>query len=73
MYKVYGRVSCSWCERAKDLLKTKDLDFEYISLDNPETLKAFFEQHPTAPRTVPQIFKDEEYIGGYNELHASLK
>lgn len=73
MYKVYGRVSCSWCQRAKDLLKEKGLAFEYIGLDDPATLMSFFEQHPTVPRTVPQIFKDEDYIGGYNDLRASLK
>ena len=33
MYKVYGTRICLYCDKAENLLKTKDLPFEKIYID----------------------------------------
>ena len=68
LYKVYGKEPCPYCAMAKALLESLGEPYEYITLKSPDELR---ELVPTA-RTVPQIFKDGEYIGGFNELKASF-
>lgn len=74
MYTIYSRDNCGYCVRAKTLLKNKGIEYE--ELDVADHREALLERvaaggHPQ-PRTVPQIFKDEEYIGGYTELAQSF-
>ncbi len=72
MYKIYGKQDCSACTSAKALLDSKGLEYEYLLLGEYFTLPELFELCPIAPRTFPQIFKGDEYIGGNSELRASL-
>ncbi len=66
---VYTTGYCPYCVRAKDLLKRKGTAFEEINLDGKaqelENLKK-----RTGLRTVPQIFINDQLIGGYSELSA---
>ena len=39
MYKVYGTRICLYCDKAENLLKTKDLPFEKIYIDKGAVLK----------------------------------
>ena len=65
--KVYSWAVCPYCVRAKELLKSKNLDFEDISLDGKrDELLALVKQ--TGQRTVPQIFIGDQFIGGFSEL-----
>jgi len=53
--------------RAKQLLSSKGIAFEEINLDGKEDeLKALKDR--TGWRTVPQIFIDDELVGGFTEL-----
>jgi glutaredoxin 3 len=66
---VYTTTFCPYCVRAKNLLKQKGILFTEIDLEqNPEELAAL--KHKTGMRTVPQIFIDDELIGGFSELQA---
>jgi glutaredoxin len=67
MFVIYGKEACSYCVKAVDFLKEKNLEFEYISLDSPEKLGKFKSDFPNA-KTVPYILKDDFYIGGYSDL-----
>lgn len=67
MVKIWGRPSCSFCERAKQLCEQYSLKYEYILIDGPEKLRELQELVPEA-RTVPQIFWNGNYIGGYTEF-----
>lgn len=65
--KIYTWTVCPYCDRAKALLKAKGVDYQEINLDGKdEELKALREK--TGLRTVPQIFINEELIGGYTDL-----
>jgi len=65
--KIYTKTTCGYCTLAKKFLDSKDIAYEEVSLENPEILNEFKEQHPNV-RTVPQIFINNERIGGYQEL-----
>jgi len=70
---VWSNVGCSYCEQAKNLLKAKDIEFEERNIAHGTwTVKQLQEAVPGA-RTVPQIFIDDKYIGGYQELQAHLE
>lgn len=65
--KVYTRKRCPYCTSAKIWLKQKDYQFEEISLDNKDVLQEFIGHNPGVT-TVPQIFVNNERIGGFSEL-----
>jgi len=66
MYKVYGTTICLYCDKAENLLKTKDLPFEKIYIDQDEDAKDYIVKQGF--RTVPQIWLDDKWIGGYDDL-----
>ncbi len=51
------------------LLKKKGVDFEDVSVDSNGDLRDEIERR-SGRRTVPQIFIDDESIGGFDELYA---
>jgi len=68
---MYSTAVCPYCIRAEQLLQRKGVrEIEKIRVDlQPELRVAMMEK--TGRRTVPQIYINEQYIGGYDEL-ASL-
>ena len=66
MYKIYTQNNCGYCVAAKNLLDKKGEQYEEIHLENNPDAKNKLKQDGL--RTVPQIWLDEEYIGGYVEL-----
>jgi|TARA_A200000113_G_scaffold218893_1_gene226974 glutaredoxin 3 len=66
MYKVYGTRICLYCDKAENLLKTKDLPFEKIYIDEDDDAKSYIVEQGF--KTVPQIWLDDKWIGGYDDL-----
>ena len=66
MYKVYGTRICLYCDKAENLLKTKDLPFEKIYIDEDDDAKSYIVE--PGFKTVPQIWLDDKWIGGYDDL-----
>jgi glutaredoxin 3 len=64
---IWGQPLCKYCDMSKRLLTLKNIDFEYKEIGSGYTKEDLLEAVPTA-RSVPQIFHDEVYIGGYEEL-----
>ncbi|MDC0423136.1 glutaredoxin 3 [Methylophilaceae bacterium] len=65
---MYTSQFCPYCSSAERLLKSKGLDIsEKIYIDKyPEELTKMMEM--TGKRTVPQIYINQKYIGGFDEL-----
>jgi ribonucleoside-diphosphate reductase alpha chain len=57
--KIITKPDCPYCVKAKILLKEKQISYTEIAYAN-------IEEFPYA--TVPQIWIDDEHIGGYTEL-----
>lgn len=67
MIKVYTKDHCPYCVYAKDLLKSLNLPFEEIPLGSDHTAIMDLVAK-TGMRTLPQIFINDELIGGYTDL-----
>ena len=68
---VWSKYDCPYCEQAKSLLKLKGIEFEERKIGDGWTREDLLEAVPTA-RTVPQIFLDEQLVGGFTELRQHL-
>jgi glutaredoxin 3 len=66
---VYTTHFCAYCVRAKMLLKAKGVHYEEIDVSHNHEARAWLVK-ATGQRTVPQIFINEESIGGFDELRA---
>ena len=64
---VWSKYHCPYCDQAKSLLKMKGIAFEERNINEDWTKEQLLEAVPTA-RTVPQIFLDDQHIGGFTEL-----
>lgn len=64
---VWSKYNCPFCDQAKALLKQKGIEFEERKIGDGYTREDLLEAVPNA-RTVPQIFLDDELIGGFTEL-----
>ena len=70
---VWSKTPCPYCDQAKALLKQKGIEFEERNItEGTWTRENLLEAVPNA-RTVPQIFLDEQLIGGFNELRQHLQ
>jgi len=66
---IYTTMTCPYCFKAKGLLKKEGIDFNEISVGLNASLRA--EMAEKAGKTsVPQIWFDEDHVGGCDELHA---
>lgn len=66
---VYTTDYCGYCVSAKSLLKSKNIPFEEIDVSKDQALRLEIARR-SGRRTVPQIFIDDESIGGFMELKA---
>jgi len=68
---VYSKSACPFCIAAKQLLEQKQIPYIEFNVENEGYKRILFEKVPGV-KTVPQIFLDEEYIGGLNQLKERL-
>jgi len=65
--EIYSKSNCSYCVMAMNFFDSKNMDYEVYSADDPKIFSEMMERNPQA-RTVPQIFIDDQLIGGYTDL-----
>ena len=74
--KIYSKSSCVYCKMAKALMRDFGLTYEEIIMDEDETRQSFYKEQSellkTEIKSVPQIFMDSLYIGGYQQLKEKL-
>ncbi len=64
---VWSKNQCPYCDKAKALLKNRNIKFEERKIGEGWTKEDLLEAVPTA-RTVPQIIIGGNSIGGYDQL-----
>lgn len=66
---MYTKPFCGFCAAAKALFKKKDISYTEINIGGNATLRE--EMIARSGRsTVPQIFINDEHIGGYDDMAA---
>ena len=67
--QLYGSETCSYCTAARMLLKKKGLSWEEIPVGFDRAKRQEMIER-SGRQTVPQIFINEQPIGGFDELYA---
>ena len=65
---VYSGPLCAFCDAAKRLLGRNNLSFKEIDISTDPNLMDEMINKSGGKRTIPQIFFDEDHVGGYQEL-----
>lgn len=66
---IYSKSDCPWCEKAKKLLDSYNFPYEEKVLNIDYTKEELAKLLPENTKiTVPQIFRGDQYIGGYDTL-----
>ena len=70
IYTIYTQSLCGYCDAAEELMKEKNISFVEISLDYDQDARKMLKGMNC--KTVPQIFAEEQHIGGYTDLRNFL-
>ena len=67
---IFGKDTCCFCLKSKELLDNNNIEYKYILMDE---VSAYYQTNylnkvPNTYKTVPQIFIDNKFIGGYSDL-----
>lgn len=67
---LYTKTTCPYCINAKRLLESKGVAYEEILFPNlSDDEKEALSQKTNGYRTVPQIFINDVFIGGFDQLN----
>ena len=67
--EIYTWRSCPFCIQAKQLLKSKGVDFIEYSIDGDEAARSQMQVRANGRRSVPQIFINDQHVGGCDDLY----
>jgi glutaredoxin 3 len=67
--EIYTTPICPYCVAAKQLLTQKGASFTEIDVSRDNDLRQVMMQRAHGKRTVPQIFIDDQHIGGCDDLY----
>ena len=70
---MYTGPMCNFCDAAKRLFSRNNLKYEEIDISSKDGLKDEMIKKANGKRTIPQIFFDDQHIGGYDEIRALEK
>ena len=65
---MYTGPMCNFCEAAKRLFSRNNLKYQEIDISSKEGLREEMIKKANGKRTIPQIFFDNQHVGGYVEL-----
>ncbi|MGY6528349.1 MAG: glutaredoxin 3 [Cyanobacterium sp.] len=68
--EIYTWSSCPFCIRAKALLQQKNVDFTEYCIDGDRPGRQKMSERANGRTSVPQIFIDDEHIGGCDDIYA---
>jgi len=70
---IYTGALCSFCDAAKKLLTRNNAEYKEINISTVDGAMDEMITKANGKRTVPQIFFDDQHIGGYDDIRALEK
>jgi len=70
---IYTGPLCNFCDAAKRLLARNNAEYKEINIATTDGAMDEMIKKANGRRTVPQIFFDEQHIGGYDDIRALEK
>ena len=68
--EIYYWTTCPYCTRARQLLDEKGVEYTGYDITGDEDARAKMVARTGGPKSVPQIFIDDQHIGGCDDLYA---
>ena len=70
---IYTGPLCNFCDAAKRLLTRNNVEYKEINIASVDGAMDEMITKASGKRTIPQIFFDDQHIGGYDEVRAIEK
>ena len=70
---MYTGPLCNYCDAAKRLLTRNNVKYNEINIATVDGAMDEMIKKANGKRTIPQIFFDDQHIGGYDETRALEK
>ena len=70
---IYTGPFCNYCDAAKRLLTRNNASYKEINIATVDGAKEEMIKKANGKMTIPQIFFDDQHIGGYDEVRALEK
>ena len=70
---IYTGPLCNYCEAAKRLLQRNNATYNEINIATVDGAMDEMIKRANGKRTVPQIFFDDQHIGGYDDIRVLEK
>lgn len=67
--EIYTWKTCPFCIRAKQLLHEKGVEFTEYAIDGDNTARSKMAERSHGQHSVPQIFINDQHIGGCDDIH----
>jgi len=70
---IYTGPLCNYCEAAKRLLTRNNANYDEIDISKVDGAMDEMIKKANGKRTIPQIFFEDQHIGGYDDVRALEK
>ena len=70
---IYTGPLCNYCDAAKRLLTRNKVEYQEINIATVDGAMDEMIKKANGKKTIPQIFFDDQHIGGYDEVRALEK
>ncbi len=67
--EVYSTQTCPYCVKAKNLLSGKGAEYTEVDVTTDFDARQALVERANGMRTVPQIFINDQHIGGFDDLN----
>ncbi|TYT62838.1 glutaredoxin 3 [Natrialba swarupiae] len=68
--EIYTKENCPYCDKAKDLFDSKGIEYEEYNVTGDEQLFSEMVDRAEGRKTAPEVFVDDELIGGWDDTSA---
>lgn len=68
--EIYTWSTCPFCMRALALLKRKGVEFQEYCIDGDNAARTAMAERANGRKSLPQIFINDQHIGGCDDLYA---